>query len=63
MTDSQTSQVGPAICYQEVEALPEQQSRVDLAFDMLFEEVVKAELKYQPHRTLLCKSQLTPMNS
>ena len=46
MTDSQTSQVGPAICYQEVEALPEQQRKVDLAFDLLFEEVLRAGFSY-----------------
>ena len=30
----------PEVCYQEVEVSPEHQDRVDVAFDLLFEEVL-----------------------
>ena len=46
MKNVHTTHAGPKIYYQEVEALPEQHNKLDLAFDILFEEVLKRGYMY-----------------
>lgn len=60
MNNAHTKRPAPDVCYQEAEIQPESESKVDAAFDLLFEAMVEAGFSYPQSARI---PQLTAMHN